>query len=139
MTSEERESKLTEERCEDKVEVEFKVAEKSTALKEYFNHSPSGFLRRYHEFIRPKEISCFNSVCHNEEMEYYVRKICHQRDLASRTELDSHYLSHEVKNRRYNALKKLIENGEYFSEEAMEKRCPSLYNYYIGRYDLCSS
>ncbi|XP_069739232.1 coiled-coil domain-containing protein 97 [Phaenicophaeus curvirostris] len=39
-----------------------------------------------------------------------------------------------LRNRRYAALRQLIQEGEYFSEEEMRAREPLLYHHYIGRY-----
>lgn len=39
-----------------------------------------------------------------------------------------------LRNRRYAALRQLIQGGEYFSEEEMRAREPLLYQHYIGRY-----
>ena len=37
-----------------------------------------------------------------------------------------------VRNRRYNKLQELIQEEEYFSEEAIKERNPELYQLYIG-------
>ncbi|KAM6389927.1 coiled-coil domain-containing protein 97 [Rhynochetos jubatus] len=39
-----------------------------------------------------------------------------------------------LRNRRYAALRQLIQGGEYFSEEEMRARDPLLYHHYIGQY-----
>ncbi|NXL68303.1 CCD97 protein, partial [Chordeiles acutipennis] len=39
-----------------------------------------------------------------------------------------------LRNRRYAALRQLIQDGEYFSEEEMRAREPLLYQHYIGQY-----
>ncbi|NXX52807.1 CCD97 protein, partial [Scopus umbretta] len=39
-----------------------------------------------------------------------------------------------LRNRRYAALRQLIQGGEYFSEEEMRAREPLLYQHYIGQY-----
>ncbi|XP_039271687.2 coiled-coil domain-containing protein 97-like [Styela clava] len=103
-------------------------------LQKHFEQSPMRFLQRYYEHIKPNEISCFNSLPENEQVCYYIRQICHKQDLKARTELDSHYISHEVKNRRYQAMQQMIKEGEYFNEEEMSKRNPKLYQHYIGRF-----
>ncbi|KAJ8895965.1 hypothetical protein PR048_001306 [Dryococelus australis] len=40
----------------------------------------------------------------------------------------------DVKNRRYEALKKLVDEGQYFSDTEMRKRNPLLYERLVGRY-----
>lgn len=40
----------------------------------------------------------------------------------------------QIKNRRFEALKKLITEGSYFSEEEMRKRNPLLYEQLIGQF-----
>jgi len=40
----------------------------------------------------------------------------------------------QIKNRRYEALQKLVDGSDYFSEEEMQRRNPILYNQLIGRY-----
>ncbi|KAM6038243.1 coiled-coil domain-containing protein 97 [Chlamydotis macqueenii] len=39
-----------------------------------------------------------------------------------------------LRNRRYAALRQLLQAGEYFSEEEMRAREPLLYHHYIGQY-----
>lgn len=40
----------------------------------------------------------------------------------------------QLRNRRYAALRELIKEGDYFSEERMRLRAPRLYHHYIGRF-----
>ena len=40
----------------------------------------------------------------------------------------------KIMNRRYKKLEKLMEEGEYFTEEAIRRRQPILYHIYIGRF-----
>lgn len=39
-----------------------------------------------------------------------------------------------IKNRRFDALKKMVTEGTYFSEEEMRKRNPLLYEQLVGQY-----
>ena len=36
--------------------------------------------------------------------------------------------------RRYKKLQHLLEEGSFFSEEAMKERCPWLYDQFVGQY-----
>ncbi|XP_071276150.1 coiled-coil domain-containing protein 97 [Agelaius tricolor] len=40
----------------------------------------------------------------------------------------------QLRNRRYGALRELIKEGDYFSEERMRLRAPALFHHYIGRF-----
>ncbi|OQR99220.1 hypothetical protein ACHHYP_07215 [Achlya hypogyna] len=39
-----------------------------------------------------------------------------------------------IKNRRYLKLQELLRGSDYFSDENMERRCPSLYHFHLGKY-----
>ncbi|XP_043250429.1 coiled-coil domain-containing protein 97 isoform X2 [Colletes gigas] len=60
------------------------------------------------------------------EIAYHINRL--QRYFNNSTRLT------DVKNRRYQALKTLVEQGEYFSESEMMKRNPLLYEHLVGQY-----
>ncbi|KAK9309663.1 hypothetical protein QLX08_000860 [Tetragonisca angustula] len=85
------------------------------------------FLSKFGHYMKKEHLKFFaKSKNEDYEIAYYFNKL--QRYFNSSTRQT------DVKNRRYQALKTLIEEGEYFSESEMMKRNPLLYEHLIGQY-----
>ncbi|CAD1473373.1 unnamed protein product [Heterotrigona itama] len=85
------------------------------------------FLSKFGRYMKKEHLKFFaKSKNEDYEIAYYFNKLQRYFDSSTR-QID-------VKNRRYQALKTLIEEGEYFSESEMMKRNPLLYEHLIGRY-----
>ncbi|KAL1139648.1 hypothetical protein AAG570_006626 [Ranatra chinensis] len=92
---------------------------------ELLNKSKPQFLARFAQHLLPEHTRYFKGTRafdgegeSNAEDDYTVK----------------FYLEAEVKNRRLEALKRLIIKGEYFSESEMKKRNPLLYEELVGKY-----
>jgi hypothetical protein len=105
--------------------------EKEFNEKEYLNHlfkkSKKKFLERFFQYLIPDDVYLFEIANDNDKLiiEYYLKKIYEpmNKKLA------------KVKNRRYEALQRLIKQGEYFDDESMKSREPLLYEEMIGKYE----
>ncbi|XP_060071957.1 coiled-coil domain-containing protein 97-like [Ylistrum balloti] len=102
--------------CEDKKEIAISILEKS----------PSLFLARFGAYLGADDLEYFRDKSDDYEIQFYLKQIKKERSTT--------YSANRVKNRRYKAMKQLIERGEYFSEDSMKHRDPYLYEQLIGQY-----
>lgn len=83
------------------------------------------FLTKFGKYLDSNLLNYFIDN-NNYELSYYIKRLNRYFDDKTR-EID-------IKNRRYEALKELIEKGEYFSEVEMMRRNPLLYENLVGKY-----
>lgn len=89
---------------------------------------PGVFLERYASKLSGQERAHFEPLRDDYEVDFYLKLA---EDEAGSAESG---LSATAKNRRLAQLNRLVEEGKYFSEEAMRRRAPLLYEQYIGQY-----
>lgn len=99
--------------------------EKSEIALAILAKSPSLFLERFSKFMAVDDIKVFEDQKQDYGVSFYIEEI-KQRCLDTKQNV--------VKNRRYQALQELVEQGEYFSEEEMKWRDPLLFDQMIGQY-----
>ncbi|KAM9225745.1 coiled-coil domain-containing protein 97 isoform 1-T1 [Dugong dugon] len=102
--------------------------EKVAILRQLYHEKPLVFLERFRTGLREEHLACFGHLRGDHRADFYCAEVARQgaaRPRALRTRL---------RNRRYAALQKLIQGGEYFSDEQMRFRAPLLYEQYIGQY-----
>ncbi|XP_076628535.1 coiled-coil domain-containing protein 97-like isoform X2 [Colletes latitarsis] len=93
--------------------------EKTNLEKELLNH--------FGHYMKEEHLKYFEELKDKDyEIAYHINRL--QRYFNNSTRLT------DVKNRRYQALKTLVEQGEYFSESEMMKRNPLLYEHLVGQY-----
>lgn len=108
-------------------EPELQQTEKFKVALDVYRRNPQTFLIRFCNYLEEKHLQDFArlSVADSDtEMHLMVKD--YQDKLKTRQQ--------DIKNRRYAALKKLIGEGEYFSEQEMMKRQPELYQELVGQY-----
>lgn len=107
--------------------------ERRSIVEELLQESHKKFLARFGDFIKIEHLAFFenfqypNTVTESDgyEIQHFLRKI--------RQNVQNH--QRDVKNRRFAAMQKLIdENDGYFSEIEMMRREPLLYDQLIGQY-----
>uniref|UniRef100_S4RFL3 Coiled-coil domain containing 97 n=1 Tax=Petromyzon marinus TaxID=7757 RepID=S4RFL3_PETMA len=101
--------------------------DKVTLLRELWAEQPARFLERYHEALSVRDLGCFEHV--TEEDAYLVN--FYLEAVRKRTEQRA---GTAIRNKRFAALRELVNAGEYFSEECMRARDPLLYEQCIGRF-----
>jgi len=99
-------------------------------LAKCLRESPSSYLMRYGRYLDSDDLSYFAGVSERNDYEVNFRLERLRRTLSQ----SSKSRSKRVKNRRYECLRKLMEETSYFSEEEMRQRNPLLYDFYIGQY-----
>ncbi|XP_063222523.1 coiled-coil domain-containing protein 97 [Bacillus rossius redtenbacheri] len=104
-------------------------AQKREIAHSLLQRSSGQFLARFGYFLEEKHLEYFKNggiYASDYEVQYHVQQL--QRFHSK------HKDQVDVKNRRYEALKKLVDKGSYFSESEMRKRNPLLYERLVGRY-----
>ena len=99
--------------------------EKFEFLQELLSKSPAKFLMKYGGLLLEHHLSYFQKI-NDFEVMYRLREL--QRHTSQK--------SREVvrRNRRFECLKELMDEGVYFCEKEMRQRDPLLYEHYIGQY-----
>ncbi|GFR96784.1 coiled-coil domain-containing protein 97-like [Elysia marginata] len=99
--------------------------EKSNIALDILDKNPVLFLERFSKFMTSEDVEFFEDQKNDYGVSFYIEEI------KLRCKDTKHNL---VKNRRYQALQELVEQGEYFSEEEMRWRDPLLFDQMIGQY-----
>ncbi|KAM7340080.1 hypothetical protein ACRRTK_000695 [Alexandromys fortis] len=102
--------------------------EKVAILSQLYHEKPLVFLERFRTGLREEHLVCFGHLRGDHRADFYCAEVARQGTARPRT------LRTRLRNRRYAALRKLIQGGEYFSDEQMRFRAPLLYEQYIGQY-----
>lgn len=102
--------------------------EKVAILSQLYHEKPLVFLERFRTCLREEHLVCFGHLRGDHRADFYCAEVARQGTARPRT------LRTRLRNRRYAALRKLIQGGEYFSDEQMRFRAPLLYEQYIGQY-----
>ncbi|KAI5932165.1 Coiled-coil domain-containing protein 97 [Manis javanica] len=102
--------------------------EKVAILGRLYHEKPLVFLERFRTGLREEHLACFGHLRGDYRADFYCAEVARQDTARPRT------LRTCLRNRRYAALRELIQGGEYFSDEQMRFRAPLLYEQYIGQY-----
>ncbi|KAF4517952.1 hypothetical protein B566_EDAN005319 [Ephemera danica] len=106
---------------------ELTMSTKREIASKILQEKPGQFLAKFGNYIPKKLLKYFETLKpQNYEVEFYLQQLQKKHEKgASKT---------QIKNRRYAALKKLVNDGTYFSEIEMRRRNPLLYEHLIGQY-----
>ena len=99
--------------------------EKFEFLQELLSESPAKFLMKYGGLLLEHHLSYFQKI-QDFEVTYRLRELQRQMTEKSRNVVR--------RNRRFECLKRLMDEGVYFCEKEMRQRDPLLYEHYIGQY-----
>ena len=105
------------------------VEEKSKIASDLISRKPDVFVSRYGKYLSEDQLKYFEHLPSSStyELEFYLRE-ARQSQCKIMTKK-------KIRNRRYEALKRMIEkNDDYFSETAMKARNPLLHEQLIGRF-----
>lgn len=109
-------------------DAELDLNERIAVLEEVLKRSHATFLSRFGSFLNPDHYQYFEHQHYHPEEKYEIQ---HYLDDLRQMQLKFNIA---VRNRRYDALQKLLKDGSYFSEIEMMKREPLLYEQLIGQY-----
>ncbi|XP_015172905.1 PREDICTED: vacuolar protein sorting-associated protein 35 isoform X4 [Polistes dominula] len=114
-------------KSQQKDDPELTFEEKRKIASDLLKKSHCLFLAKFGHHLNEEHLKYFDSVKdENYEISYHINRLHRHFNNSIR--------QRDIKNRRYEALKKLIEEGEYFSECEMMKRNPLLYEHLVGQY-----
>ena len=100
--------------------------EKREIATKLLDRKPAIFLSRFGKHISSEDLAYFEPLRHDYVIDFHAKEIEKlHNDKKNRT---------VVRNRRYEAMKKLLEAGEYFGDDAMKHRDPLLYEQMVGQY-----
>lgn len=88
---------------------------------------PGVFLERYASKLSQQERAQFEPLRDDYEVDFYL-KLAEDEEVSVKSGLST-----RTKNRRLAQLNRLVDEGKYFSEEAMRSRAPLLHQQYIGQ------
>lgn len=107
-------------------EPDLTLEEKVEIAQSIFDRSKVAFLSKYWKYLEVEDLVVFQDLRHVYEVDFYIKQVMKLKNKGVQ--------KNRVKNRRYEAMKELISEGEYFSEEEMKFREPYLYEQFIGQY-----
>lgn len=105
-------------------EPDLTIEQRVEHLAAIYHKSPSAFLSRFGVYMAEEDLRLFDEE--NFEENFYLKDI--------RKRLDPHRMHKVVRNRRHECMRRLMEEGEYFSERTMSLRNPLLFEHYVGQY-----
>ncbi len=89
---------------------------------------PSKFLMRFGSYLEESDLSFFEHLRDDFEVNYRIQKLQANLKQSSKVRIK------KIRNRRYEYLKQELAETTYFSEEEMRQRNPLLFDYYIGQF-----
>ncbi|OIT20806.1 PREDICTED: coiled-coil domain-containing protein 97 [Nicotiana attenuata] len=89
------------------------------------------FLERYGSQLTSDDLNEFEALKNDYEINWHLNRL---RSVISPTQEDLKSRSVKIKNRRRAYLDKLVNDGQYFSEDAMREREPYLHHEYVGKF-----
>ena len=95
-------------------------------LDEILTKKPATFLYRFGTFVSEEDLGYFNNLEDDYEIKFYLKEI--------KKQLNSKEHKRKVRNRRYECMKKLKSDTDYFGDREMRKRCPLLFEQYVGQF-----
>lgn len=109
-------------------EADLSNEEKFKIAFDIFNKSKSSFINRFGKYLSMENLNYLRRYEDADENGYEIKLLLQSLIEHSRN------MRRDRKNRRYEALQKLIEGNSYFSETEMMKRNPLLYEQLVGQY-----
>jgi len=106
-------------------EPDLTFAEKRHVAKSILEKGPQHFLARFHKQLDVSDTGYFEQFCGTYEIDFYLKEIHKSNSKAAKI---------RVKNRRYEALKRLVNDGKYFSMTEMKERNPLMFEQLVGQY-----
>lgn len=100
--------------------------EKFEIVKDIYAKSKLIFFVRFGEYLNESQLNSLDDIFKDVSELNEIRLIIEK--------LKTRHSAKSVKNRRYEALKRLVQSDSYFSETEMMKRNPLLYEQLVGQY-----
>lgn len=114
-----------------KWEADLTLTEKFDIALDIFNKNKLNFLLKFGKYLKHNQLDYFKKYTEHSEPDWEEITVV-LKDLDKNSSENRHNTT--VKNRRYEALKQMVEEDKYFSEIEMMKRNPLLYEQLVGQY-----
>ena len=112
-------------KSQQKGEPDLTVEEKVDFLSAMLHTKPATFLTRFGALLDEADLNYFSSIS-DYEVSIQVKELSKTVSSSSRHK--------QARNRRYNYMRVLMHETDYFSTQQMRERNPLLYEYYVGQY-----
>ncbi|WJX94822.1 hypothetical protein P8452_76202 [Trifolium repens] len=106
-------------------------SQRKSIFLDLLSRDPPLFLERYGSNLTSTELTEFDSMKHDYEINWHVTRL---RSLLSPSPEELRKRSVMAKNRRRAYLDRLMIGGQYFSEDSMRDREPYLHHEYVGKF-----
>ncbi|KAH9331009.1 hypothetical protein KI387_003117 [Taxus chinensis] len=100
-------------------------------LNDLLSRDAAIFLERYGSKLKVEELQEFEVLKDDYEISWHLK---HIKSFLVPTKEESRLHAVATKNRRLAYMNRLIDDGQYFSEDAMRSRAPFLHHEYVGKY-----
>uniref|UniRef100_A0A0C9S669 TSA: Wollemia nobilis Ref_Wollemi_Transcript_11699_1872 transcribed RNA sequence n=1 Tax=Wollemia nobilis TaxID=56998 RepID=A0A0C9S669_9CONI len=100
-------------------------------LIDLLSRDPALFLERYGSKLKVEELEEFEVLKDDYEISWHLK---HIKSVLIPTKEEKRLQAVATKNRRLAYMNRLIDDGQYFSEDAMRDRAPLLHHEYVGKY-----
>lgn len=107
-------------------EPDISALEKQNILKDLIENKPFLFLTRYGSHLLPGDFTVFNENIQDDNIKYLINQLKKSSDAKSKAVL--------ARNRRFEAMNRLTNDGDYFSMDEMKFREPLLFEQMVGKY-----
>lgn len=107
-------------------EPDLTLDEKIIIAQELLDSDKVKFLSRFSNYLELEDVEYFSSSRSVYEVDFYCKQIVKNKS--------GNFKKNVVKNRRYEAMKELMMQGDYFSDDEMKFRDPYLYDQMVGQY-----
>ena len=101
-------------------------SEKLHIATELLENKPGAFLTRFGKFLEAEDLVNFEALSDDYIIGFQLKEIRTRLNVAANQTI--------VKNRRFEAMKRLVEQGEYFEDELLKERDPLLYEQMVGQH-----
>jgi len=109
-------------------EPDFSHPEKREIAADILVRKPGIFLERFGKHLIADDLMFFEQFSDDFYVEF------HRKEVLKRLEGSKELCRSTVRNRRYEAMKRLVTAGDYFSDEEMKHRDPLMYEDMIGQH-----
>ncbi|XP_065184960.1 coiled-coil domain-containing protein 97-like [Sycon ciliatum] len=111
-------------RSQQRGDPELTMEEKLEALNDILVKSHASFLARFGPFLAEEDLVCFDE--NDFEQKFHLKEIRHNFDPA--------HVRRVIRNRRAECMRRLLEEGDYFSDRSISLRNPLLFEQYVGQF-----
>lgn len=105
-------------------EPDLSTEEKCKIANDLLDKSVTLFLERFSSYLTIEDIDYFSDQSEDYLVQFYLQSIKDHGDVNKS--------QNKIKNRRYQALQELMNDGDYFSMEEMQRRDPLLFDQMVS-------